>query len=165
MAEFTEEQLALQAEIQKRRHYTIDQSGKTDTYIRAWMMIKNGAEQGVSRFTMKSHKKSLDVYMKDLDLYAYQEASEAEQEVYRAEWSDFAKRVISLSYEDRTYGSTLWGLIPMKKETVGAKIARDIQLAMHDYPAEFQLENYFAPLQQILVRELEIQRPNYENQD
>lgn len=165
MSEFTPEQLALQEEIQKRRHETIDHSGKTDTYIRAWMMIKNGAEQGASRFTMKSHKKSLDVYMAELDLLRYQEANEAEQEVYRAEWTDFAKTLIRLCYEDRTYGSTLFGLIPMKKENVGAKIARDIQLALYDYPAQFQLESYFEPLKQIVERELEIQRPNYEKQE
>ncbi|MBQ1681517.1 MAG: hypothetical protein II067_04785 [Agathobacter sp.] len=158
MQEWTEKQQALRDEIMHQRHYTIDQTGKTDTYIRAWTMIKNSAEQGVTWFGMKHRKKVLIRYMEDLNLYAYVEADEESKAVYYEQWEDFACKIMDLCFRDKTYGSAMFGLLPISKEALVNKVIHDIALATIEYPEKFGLESYFSVLNGILTKQLEIHK-------
>jgi len=158
MTEFNEAQKALLEEIQKKRFYTINQSGQTDLFIRAFVIILSTSEQGVNMFNRKSREKEFMSYMNDLGLAEYGNRTEEEQAVYREEWHAFAKRYIDICRQDKNYGSTVFGLLKMKKNQVVNKIENDINIVTKVYPCEFQKQEMTAPLYQIMMEELELQK-------
>lgn len=134
----------------KKRYFTYDKKGKADAFMHAWTMIKASSSSGTSFFTKKKQLRELLTYMEDLCLVHYDTKDPTEQKVLKEEWTAFAVQLISSNIGNRTYCSTLWGLIPIKDTMVAQKIANDIELVTVQYPALFGYEESFAPLHQIV---------------
>ena len=65
--------------------------GKSDAFMKAWMMIKASGAAGISFFNKRHLQKELKQYMKDLCLLEYAPENETEQAVLLTEWENFAK--------------------------------------------------------------------------
>lgn len=133
----------------EKRYFNHHKKGTTDAFMYAWAMIKASSSSGVSFFTKKKQLRELLSYMEDLCLVNYEPESAEERQVLTEEWTSFAAQLISSNAGSRTYCSTLFGLVPIKDTIVARKIANDIQLVTHDYPALFGQEAAFAPLEKI----------------
>ena len=70
--------------------------GKSDAFMKAWMMIKASGAAGISFFNKRHLQKELKQYMKDLCLLEYAPENETEQAVLLTEWENFAKQNLLL---------------------------------------------------------------------
>lgn len=165
MSEFTEEQKALAEALEKERFYTINQTGKTDTFVRAWVSLRTNAEMGVSFFSRKSRRKALDQSMAEIKISASETASEAEKEVYIAQWKDFASKYIKLCYTDKAFGSNFFGLARASKKEVTERIRAEIILVTESFPMNFGEQERFKTLQDIMLSTLEELRLQYETEE
>lgn len=134
----------------EKRYFSHDKNGNVDAFMYAWTMIKASSSSGVSFFTKKKQLRELLSYMQDLCLIHYEPECPEEKQVLTEEWASFAAQIISSNAGNRTYCSTLWGLIPMKDTLVAQKIADDIELVTQKYPSQFGYEEAFAPFHRIL---------------
>lgn len=69
--------------------------GKSDAFMKAWMMIKASGAAGISFFNKRHLQKELKQYMKDLCLLEYAPENETEQAVLLTEWENFAKVLLA----------------------------------------------------------------------
>ena len=86
--------------------------GKSDAFMKAWMMIKASGAAGISFFNKRHLQKELKQYMKDLCLLEYAPENETEQAVLLTEWENFAKVLLTSCTGSKTYCSTLFGIVP-----------------------------------------------------
>ena len=132
------------------RFFSAGKSGTVDGFVRAWTMIKASAAAGVPLLQKKSKRRELETYMRDLCLSDFQPDAAVCQEVLAAEWQDFAGRYICACAGNKSYCSTIFGLVPMKDSTVAEKIAAELVLVTRDYPALLGCADAFLPLHQIM---------------
>lgn len=140
------------------KRYFFDERGKktkkavADRFMHSWAMIKASSAMDYKSFLRKKRaEKELLSYMRDLCLLDYEAESPEEKQVLVDEWTDFATRFIVESAGNRTYGSALFGIIPIGDKNIARKMVSDINLITRDYPAEFGLEQNFLALRRILV--------------
>ena len=100
--------------------------GKSDAFMKAWMMIKASGAAGISFFNKRHLQKELKQYMKDLCLLEY-------------------------APENETYCSTLFGIVPIKDASVARKIAEEIDFVTRTYPQKLELADEFAPFREVMV--------------
>lgn len=133
-----------------RRFFKENKKGTTDSFMLAWIMIKASASSG-DAFIIKKKKRELENDLKNLCLCDFTPENEAEQQVLEEEWSDFARCYLSSCVESKNYCSTLFNMIPLKDDAVAKKIVAEINLVTLSYPSKFGLENFMAPLRQIMI--------------
>lgn len=119
--------------------------GKSDSFMKAWMMIKASGAAGISFFNKRHLQKELKQYMKDLCLLEYAPENETEQTILLAEWENFAKVLLASCTGSKTYCSTLFGIVPIKDASVARKIAEEIDFVTRTYPQKLELADEFAP--------------------
>ena len=89
--------------------------------------------------------------MDNLGILNYQTSTKEEQEVLEEEWSCFAKLYISTCLQSKDYGSSLFGLISSKKETVINKLFDEIDVVTRRYPILFDYADRFMPFRNIVM--------------
>ena len=114
--------------------------GKSDVFMKAWMMIKASGAAGISFFNKRHLQKELKQYMKDLCLLGYAPENETEQTVLLASCTG-----------SKTYCSTLFGIVPIKDASVARKIAEEIDFVTRTYPQKLELADEFAPFREVMV--------------
>lgn len=134
----------------EKRFFSIDPSGKTDLFMRAWTMIQASSASGVSFLKKKRLTAELETYMKDLCLLWDASGSEWEEKIRTEEWRDFARTFIASCTGSKAYCSTLFGFVPIKDTVIAEKIAAEILLVTRDYPGKLGLADAFAPFRQIM---------------
>ena len=128
--------------------FVTDKKGKqTDLYSRAFLTIRSAEASGSFLFQGRLKKELLQC-MEELGLTLEQIPEELTEE-----WKVFAKDYIEACLRSRAYGSTLFGMVPMREDGVSLKLAEDLQVILFDYPRRFQLEDGFLPLRRIFREE------------
>lgn len=122
----------------------------TDNFMHAWTMIKASSAAGVSRFQKKQKQNELKKYMADLGILDFIEAPKEEQEIIKAEWASFTRLYITYCTNNKTYCSTLFGLISVKEETIAEKLADEIDLVTRRYPQSLNLSDFFIPFRKVV---------------
>ena len=105
-------------------------------YMNAWVMLKAASSTGINFLTRKKAMKEAQEY-----LSVFQTASPDKSE--NAKIRAFAGELIEASLKSRSYGSTLFGMVPMREKDVAQKLAAEIRLVSHDYPANLGLQYDF----------------------
>lgn len=136
----------------QKRFFTYSNDGSIDSFSRALTLIQAASAAGVSVFTKKRMKRELESYAKDLCLLDYSPESPEEMDILQQEWDDFSRYFISSCLGNKSYCSTLFGLVPMKDSMVSQKIALQILQVTVEYPQKFGMEELFYPLQQSMHR-------------
>ena len=128
--------------------FETDKKGKqTDLYSRAFLTIRSAEASGSLLFQGRLKKELLQC-MEELGLTMDQIPEELTEE-----WKAFAKDYIEACLKSRAYGSTLFGMLPMKEDGVSLKLSEDLQVILYDYPRRFGLEDAFLPLRKIFREE------------
>ena len=105
-------------------------------YMNAWVMLKAASSTGINFLTHKKKKKKTK---KNLSVKQTAYPDKYENAKIRA----FAGELIEASLKSRSYGSTLFGMVPMREKDVSQKLAAEIRLVSHDYPAQLGLQQDF----------------------
>lgn len=126
-------------------------SGKTDAFMRAWMMIKASGSAGISFLNKRHLQKELKQYLQDLCLLGYETENETEHAMLVAEWENFAAVFLASCTGSKAYCSTLFSLVPIKDATVAKKIAEEIDFVTRRYPEKLALSEAFQPFRQVMA--------------
>ena len=103
----------------------------TDAYIKLWMSLKFAAQYAGSFFGGRGARRDVRRILEELEIARIlEEGSEARELLYR-EFYHGACVYLGLCFRDRNYSSTLMGMVPMKEDSVQAKIARDIYESLY----------------------------------
>lgn len=103
----------------------------TDAYVKLWMALKFAAQYANSFFGGRGARRDVRRILNELQIAQFlEEGREARELLYR-EFYHGAYVYIRLCSMDRNYSSTLMGMVPMKEDSVQAKIARDIYESLY----------------------------------
>ena len=148
-----------------------------DKYMFAWMSILISGRTGIYFWNKKSKKKELkellDIFDFPEEKKRYENQIEQKEEVKYsgetdrnapttekeglqdfckvAEWKAFASFWIETCVEDKSYSSTVFGLLRMKDESLAKKMAQDIADALYFIPRSLELLEVAEPLRKVLV--------------
>jgi hypothetical protein len=125
---------------------------KVDLFMNAWMMIKVSATSGVPIFGRRLKKKEMASYMHTLCISDFPCDDDEALAIREQEWASFARTLISVCTNSRGYCSTLFGMVPIKDETVLKKIAEEIVLVTKTYPSAFGLYDDMKPFSDAVIK-------------
>ncbi|MCH4193331.1 MAG: hypothetical protein LKF52_13565 [Butyrivibrio sp.] len=131
------------------------ETNRGDRFMGAWMMIKISGNTGISFLNRRRAEKELRKNLENLCILG----SEPDEYLIR-EWQNFAECFLRSCTQCKTYGSTLFGMFPLKDRSVAAKIAGEIDLVTKVLPSAFGLENECAVFRNIMI---EAYKNNLEN--
>ena len=134
---------------EKRYQQNPKTGAMVDLFIHAWLMMKINASSGVSFLQKKRQLKELQQLEQQLCLTDGPAKSETEKQILADEWRAFAKFYYQSCISDETYGSTFFGIVPLKKDTVSYKLAKEIHKVLETYPDLFGRKETFEPLNRI----------------
>ncbi len=155
MYNFNEKQQEMFEALKKERFYTINKSGKSDTFMRAWVNLISASQQRMGRLNRKKIEKAYASGISDLKLMEYAQATEEEKAVYDAHYEEFARKLIDISRTDRNYAAMYGGILHLSAESVKKKLQAEIDIATSSFPAKFEQEELFLPVRRQLLMALE----------
>ena len=104
------------------------------------------------RYENQIEQKEEVKYTRETDRNAPTTEKESLQDFCKvAEWKAFASFWIETCVEDKSYSSTVFGLLRMKDESLAKKMAQDIADALYFIPRSLELLEVAEPLRKVLV--------------
>jgi hypothetical protein len=154
MSVMTEEKIRLI--LNERRYGTYSPAqpddSKKDLFLNAWMMIKASSATGISKISRRFKQKEMEPYLRTLCIRDFPCDDHEGFLLREEEWELFARKLISICTESRGYCSTLFGMVPLKNETVAQKIAEEIVLVTKKYPSALGLYDEMKPFSDVVIR-------------
>ena len=129
-----------------RRYGEQNEANRGDRFMGAWMMIKISGNTSINFLNRKHMEKELRKNLENLCVLG----CEPDEYLVR-EWQDFAECFLRSCTQCKTYGSTLFGMFPLKDRSVASKIAQEIDLVTGILPAAFGLEKECAAFRNIMI--------------
>ena len=117
-----------------------------DRFMAAWMMIQISGNSSVHFLNRRHMEKELRKNLEALCILNFEK-----NDILIQEWCDFARRFLYSCTSCKSYGSTLFGMFPLKDKTVAAKIASEIDHVTRIIPLTFGLAKECEPFRQIVV--------------
>lgn len=121
-------------------------ANRGDRFMAAWMMIQISGNSSVHFLNRKRMEKELRKNLQALCILDFEK-----DDILVQEWYDFARRFLYSCTSCKSYGSTLFGMFPLKDKTVAAKIASEIDHVTRIIPLTFGLAKECEPFRQIVV--------------
>ena len=122
-----------------------------DRYMYSWMNILIAGRTGIHFWNRKAVKKELE---KLLDVFVPDGGAEAGEELSRLrrrEIECFALLWIESCVKDKSYGSTVFGMIRMSDESLSRKMAEEIGEVLLFIPAAVGLEEKARPVKEVFL--------------
>ena len=121
-------------------------ANRGDRFMAAWMMIQISGNSSVHFLNRRHMEKELRKNLQALCILDFEK-----DDILVQEWYDFARRFLYSCTSCKSYGSTLFGMFPLKDKTVAAKIASEIDHVTRIIPLTFGLAKECEPFRQIVV--------------
>lgn len=115
-----------------------------DGFLHAWLMIKIMDQDSVNLLNRNAKKEELRKQMQAIGL-----PDDDPPEELKQEWKHFAKTVIETNAKDRTYGSTVMGLIGIGDENTIFKLTDEINAVTKYIPDRLGLKKEMEELRKI----------------
>ena len=137
-------------DINKHRFYKYSTDGSVDTFMKVYMEM-DIESQNRSSFFRKKNIKKLEGYRDNLLLTNFSEKSEEERAILVEEYNDLAVKYIETCHKSRSYGTTAFGMIPLKDGMLQGKINSEIHRVLKEYPESLGMGEDFKVLYNIFV--------------
>ncbi len=134
---------------------------RADGYLGLWMTMEFNRNSGSRFFGTRSAKKELGKYLTKLKFQEIQEKGGLYQELLYRECCHMVLVYMDLCQTDKSYNTTLCGLIHIKEDSAKSKLQRDIKETAVDLPGALGME---AELGIITRAAREIYRQYYPNE-
>ncbi|MBP3240647.1 MAG: hypothetical protein J6M92_08885 [Oribacterium sp.] len=131
----------------KRYPETTIKGTRKDNFIAAWMNLLITGRMGINFLNQGRIKKEVMGYLKDLCILDF-----PLDDILIAEWEDFAGYWIKSCIEDKTYDSTIFGIIRLSDKNLAMKIVSDMIDMSYNIPGKFGLESYCEPFRAVLKK-------------
>ena len=134
---------------------------RADGFLALWMTLEFNRNSGSRFFGTRSAKKDINKYLKKLKFQELQEKGGLYEELLYRECCHMVLVYMDPCQTDKSYNTTLCGLIHIKEDSAKAKLQRDIQETAVQLPGNLGME---AELGIITRAAREIYRQYYPNE-
>lgn len=118
-------------------------SGSVDYYIRGWMGMTYLRQSSRSGFGLRRNEKEIRKIREDWNMeFLLSQGGLGERILYQ-ELYNMIRLYLHLCMTDRTYGSTIFGLMHLDQQKLLRKIAQDVYSVAFDLPARLQMDQEF----------------------
>ncbi len=99
---------------------------RADGYLALWMALEYNKDAAGRLFGAKSARKEIEKNLKKLKFKEIQEKSELHRELLYRECCHMVKTYMELCEKDKTYNSTLCGIVPLGEKNAKNKLQNDV---------------------------------------
>ena len=133
----------IRKELWEIRYSDKSEAGDTraDGYLGLWMTMEFNRNSGSRFFGTRSAKKEIGKYLTKLKFQEIQEKGGLYQELLYRECCHMVLVYMDLCQTDKSYNTTLCGLIHIKKDSAKSKLQRDIRETAVDLPGTLGMES------------------------
>ena len=133
----------IRKELWEIRYIDKSEAGDTraDGYLGLWMTMEFNRNSGSRFFGTRSAKKEIGKYLTKLKFQEIQEKGGLYQELLYRECCHMVLVYMDLCQTDKSYNTTLCGLIHIKEDSAKSKLQRDIRETAVDLPGTLGMES------------------------
>ena len=133
----------IRKELWEIRYSDKSEAGDTraDGYLGLWMTMEFNRNSGSRFFGTRSAKKEIGKYLTKLKFQEIQEKGGLYEELLYRECCHMVLVYMDLCQTDKSYNTTLCGLIHIKEDSVKSKLQRDIRETAVDLPGTLGMES------------------------
>ena len=133
----------IRKELWEIRYSDKSEAGDTraDGYLGLWMTMEFNRNSGSRFFGTRSAKKEIGKYLTKLKFQEIQEKGGLYQELLYRECCHMVLVYMDLCQTDKSYNTTLCGLIHIKEDSAKSKLQRDIRETAVDLPDTLGMES------------------------
>lgn len=125
--------------------YSISKNSQyVDNFMKAFMLMKISADNGVTFFNKKKLIKEWRDYASLLMIDTYSKSNDQLKALIESEWYAFISQYILSCLNDKVYGSTLFGIMQMKDEALINKLVNELALLTRGFPDKLGLKDTFS---------------------
>ena len=124
-----EEANAVRKELWELRYGEPSEAGsgtRADGYLALWMAMEYNKDTAGKLFGLKRARKEIEKNLARLKFREMQEKSELHRELLYRECCHMVKTYMELCEKDKTYNTTLCGIVPISEKTAKNKLQTDI---------------------------------------
>ena len=114
---------------------------RADGYLGLWMTMEFNRNSGSRFFGTRSAKKEIGKYLTKLKFQEIQEKGGLYEELLYRECCHMVLVYMDLCQTDKSYNTTLCGLIHIKEDSAKSKLQRDIRETAVDLPGTLGMES------------------------
>nr|WP_296047534.1 DUF6553 family protein [uncultured Blautia sp.] len=142
-AEEDPERNKIRRELWEIRYSDKSEAGDTraDGYLGLWMTMEFNRNSGSRFFGTRSAKKEIGKYLTKLKFQEIQEKGGLYEELLYRECCHMVLVYMDLCQTDKSYNTTLCGLIHIKEDSAKSKLQRDIRETAVDLPGTLGMES------------------------
>ena len=133
----------IRRELWEIRYSDKSEAGDTraDGYLGLWMTMEFNRNSGSRFFGTRSAKKEIGKYLTKLKFQEIQERGGLYEELLYRECCHMVLVYMDLCQTDKSYNTTLCGLIHIKEDSAKSKLQRDIRETAVDLPGTLGMES------------------------
>ena len=133
----------IRMELWEIRYSDKSEAGDTraDGYLGLWMTMEFNRNSGSRFFGTRSAKKEIGKYLTKLKFQEIQEKGGLYEELLYRECCHMVLVYMDLCQTDKSYNTTLCGLIHIKEDSAKSKLQRDIRETAVDLPGTLGMES------------------------
>ena len=133
----------IRKELWEIRYSDKSEAGDTraDGYLGLWMTMEFNRNSGSRFFGTRSAKKEIGKYLTKLKFQEIQEKGGLYEELLYRECCHMVLVYMDLCQTDKSYNTTLCGLIHVKEDSAKSKLQRDIRETAVDLPGTLGMES------------------------
>lgn len=113
---------------------------RADGYLALWMVLEFNKSASGRFFGAKSARKEIIKNLEKMKIREFQEKSELHRELLFRECCHMVKTYMELCEKDKTYNSTLCGIVPISEKNAKNKLQRDIYETAIELPVNMNME-------------------------
>mgnify|MGYP007092553811 CR=1 FL=1 len=113
---------------------------RADGYLGLWMTMEFNRNSASRFFGTRSAKKEIGKYLKKLKFQELQERGGLYEELLYRECCHMVKTYMELCEKDKTYNTTLCGIVPISEKSAKSKLQKDVYTTAIVFPEEINMQ-------------------------
>ena len=113
---------------------------RADGYLALWMAMEYSKDTAGKLFGLKRARKEIEKNLDRLKFKELQEKSELHRELLYRECCHMVKTYMELCEKDKTYNTTLFGIVPINEKNAKSKLQGDIYHTAVRLPEEINMQ-------------------------
>ncbi len=113
---------------------------RADGYLGLWMAMEYSKDTAGKMFGLKRARREIEKNLTRLKFRELQEKSELHRELLYRECCHMVKTYMELCAKDKTYNTTLCGIVPISEKSAKNKLQHDIYTTAIAFPEEIGMQ-------------------------
>lgn len=118
----------------------VDKENRADGFLSLWMVMEFNKEAGKKLFGFKGAQKEINKHLRRLQFDQLRNKGELYEEILYRECCHLVQMYVDLCQTDRSYNTTLCGIVSISKDKAKQKIQKDIYETAIHLPMSIKME-------------------------